>query len=236
MIYIPTAADVTVGTGVLYYRSYSQLAIVAVCVHPKNELDGKRANRYTFVATGTGLPPLLRTHAWFRYLLDFSPLANAIDLRASLRTRPLRPFSFRVAAFGGSRNPFGFADTNARLRNRWPYCAFQATADTRGLVGLIGGAVGEAGDALQRGERETSRPGERGIGGAVGGGWRSPVSTGLAIGAVTDKAKIAEMARERCSSVQYFTKRSSPGYCTRTSASVRLWRRFLLRVRVVPMY
>eukprot|EP00903_Cladosiphon_okamuranus_P007797 g7546.t1 len=42
------------------------------------------------------------------YTLQFSPLANASEFRASLRTKPLRPFSFRVAAFGGARNPFGF--------------------------------------------------------------------------------------------------------------------------------
>ncbi|CAM9252372.1 unnamed protein product [Ectocarpus sp. 12 AP-2014] len=43
-----------------------------------------------------------------RYELDFWPLANANEFRASLRTRQLRPFSFRIAAFGGSRHPFGF--------------------------------------------------------------------------------------------------------------------------------
>ncbi|CAM9309198.1 unnamed protein product, partial [Ectocarpus fasciculatus] len=43
-----------------------------------------------------------------RYELDFWPLANANEFRANLRTRPLRPSSFRIAAFGGSRHPFGF--------------------------------------------------------------------------------------------------------------------------------
>lgn len=48
------------------------------------------------------------THPRQSYTLEFSPLANASEFRASLRTRALRPFSFRVAAFGGSRDPFGF--------------------------------------------------------------------------------------------------------------------------------
>ncbi|CAM9540792.1 unnamed protein product [Scytosiphon promiscuus] len=51
-----------------------------------------------------------------RYIVDFAPLANASEFRASLRTRPIRPFSFRIAAFGGSRNPFGFLPSAADVR------------------------------------------------------------------------------------------------------------------------
>lgn len=203
-----------------------------------------------------------------RYMLDFSPLANASEFRASLRTRALRPFNFRVAAFGGSRDPFGFfpscADVpklaaaaggdevmaaaessgrsvaepaNARkvpllLRERWPYCAVDASEGLRVVGGaspttlgepvggtvvvgtaedqerckapeLWGGGVGDVGGGRGHG------PNGAGGRGSAGGGWRHPVSTALAIGVATNQAQLAEKERERCHLLCLFVFTSS---------------------------
>lgn len=166
--------------------------------------------------------PVLSTHGNIkhRYLLEFSPLANADAFRASLRTRALRPFSFRVAAFGGTRKPFGFLETQPadgnnlhdettgnrgrlQLADRWPYSAL----DTR--TGGDSSAIGDDGGVDR--EQEV----ERGFGGSIhegvwvrggegaaagcsrGGGWRSAFFAGLAIDAAVDGSKLVDMERDR---------------------------------------
>ncbi|CAM9100725.1 unnamed protein product, partial [Hapterophycus canaliculatus] len=78
-----------------------------------------------------------------RYAVDFAPLANATEFRASLRTRPIRPFSFRVAAFGGSRNPFGFLPSAA---DGLPKSAIKLTGSRVAAVNEEDAAAAESGE------------------------------------------------------------------------------------------
>lgn len=155
-----------------------------------------------------------------RYLLEFSPLANADAFRASLRTRALRPFSFRVVAFGGAQKPFGFletqpdggnnlrdetAGTRARLQlaDKWPYSALDTR--TGGDCSAVGGAGGvDREQEVERGFGGSSHEGVwvRGGGDAAagcsrGGGWRNAFSAGLAIDAAVDGSKLVDMERDR---------------------------------------
>lgn len=102
--------------------------------YPTKPSTNKEARRPLPRPVAYTFPVACNTRARPSYMLDFSPLANATEFRASLRTRALRPFSFRVAAFGGSRSPFGFLP------------AAEAAA---------GAAGGQAATASNTGSRET---------------------------------------------------------------------------------
>lgn len=145
-----------------------------------------------------------------RYTLEFSPLGNAHEFRGSVMTRALRPFSFRLAAVAGSRNPFGFATieeafSSARGQDpgdgsrapsgaRWPFCVFDARSS--GLSGdpPVEEASAETGEGCL-GARMRRSAGEGG--GCGGSAWRDPPSIAAAVGFVTDGAALREMDVER---------------------------------------
>ena len=157
-----------------------------------------------------------------RYTLDFSPLANSSEFRATLQTRAVRPFSFRVAAFGGSGDSFGFANfsgvsddgrphreigvchqdiRNVSLRERWPFSALAVPGRKRVVSALPDGEASEMRTESGREQRDERDQRRGGIGdgrGGEAGGWRIARSVAAAIGATTDATKLAEMQRERC--------------------------------------
>lgn len=117
---------------------------------------------------------------------------------------------------------------NALLRReRWPYRLVDSTegqrtggAGTKDLREPVGeaAAVKTVGGGTETGKIEIKKSadardrddaggsnGAWGGHGAAGGGWRHPVSTALAISAVTDEASLAERERERCLHLFHFS-------------------------------
>lgn len=144
-----------------------------------------------------------------RYALEFWPLGNADTCRGHVRTRAVRPFSFRVAAFGGARHPFGFLGTGTSAAvvdirstaddprgipasKRWPYRTFdEQEEDSRDLFPSYGKASSFSGTGtlVPRCRPEKRRAFCQGAGAA----WRDPLSISAAVGVATDGRRLKDM-------------------------------------------